>query len=121
MAGDYYLALGYTGLLPKPITVRDKVIFYDTIGAARAEARRQCDTFSDIDLIWILKIVKEGARFVGCVKFDRSKAGYRGLGWVYISPDRARAVKLYRNGDIAEFKDSKDLRYARNLRQKYWT
>lgn len=121
MAGDYYLALGYTGLPPKPITVRDKVIFYDTIGAARAEARRQCDTFSDVKLVWILKIVKEGARFVGCVKFDRSKAGYRGLGWVYITPTKTCAMKLYPHGDVAAFKKADELHYARNLRMKYWS
>ena len=114
MVRDYFLATPNF----KPIS---NAKFYPTIASARKEARRQCDTFSDFDLIWILKIVKEGAKFVGCVKFDRSKAGYRGLGWVFVSPDKERAVKLYRNGEITEFKDSKDLRYARNLRLKYWT
>lgn len=119
MTGNYYLA---TGDPLKPISNgNDRTIFYKTIAGARKEARRQCNTFSDIDLVWILKIVKEGARFVGCVTFDRSKAGYRGLGWVFVSPDRMRAVKLYGDGSITEFKDSKDLRYARNLRLKYWT
>lgn len=118
MAENYFLATPNF----KPITdAKGVIVFHPTITSARAEARRQCNTFSDIDVVWILKIVKEGSRFVGCVKFDRSKAGYRGLGWVFISPDRARAVKLYRNGDITEFKDSKDLRYARNLRMKYWS
>lgn len=67
-----------------------------------------------------VEIADMNDRSIGVVLFDHSKVGYRGLGAVYVPYLNDQAYHLTPSGRISRFTDVKDIRYAKNLRNKLW-
>ena len=114
----YYLSLSSS--VPLKEGMNEKVSQFSSLISARAYARSVMNTHPSYRRLWIEAVTKDGVFTRGCVLFDRSKAGYRGLGWVYFSPDMDHVMKLGKDGSISKFTDRRDLYHAKVLSDDIW-